>query len=227
MNSNLIELKRRREIYDFIAKNSGLHMREISRIMKIPFSTLQYHLNYLEKKEFIISKDDGKYIRYYVSFQIGEKEKRILNFLRKKTTLHMILWFFIAQQCSQRDLSRFLEKHPATIGFHLRNMLNLGIVKRVSIDNGIIYKETLPNIIERNQVSSEKIYILQDSWMIYDLLIKHKENLADIDIVTGIINYIEMHISEGIPKKIQSREETIDSVINTFSKIFFPPSFCS
>jgi len=227
MNETLIELKRRREIYDFISKNSGLHMRELSRKMNIPFSTLQYHLNYLEKKEFIISKDDGKYIRYFISFQIGEKEKRILNFLRKKTTLHMILWFFIAQQCSQKDLSRFLEKHPATIGFHLRNMLNLGIIKRVPIDNGIIYKETLPNIIERNQVSSEKIYILQDSWMIYDLIIKHKENLADKDIVTGIIEYIEMHISEGIPKKIQSREETIDSVIKTFSKIFFPPSFCS
>lgn len=227
MNDALIELKRRREIYDFISKNSGLHMRELSRKMNIPFSTLQYHLNYLEKKEFIISKDDGKYIRYFISFQIGEKEKKILNFLRKKTTLHMILWFFIAQQCSQKDLSRFLEKHPATIGFHLRNMINLGIIKWVPIDNGIIYKETLPNIIERNQVSSEKIYVLQDSWMIYDLLIKHKDNLVDKDIVTGIIEYIEMHISEGIPKKIQSREETIDSVIKTFSKIFFPPSFCS
>lgn len=227
MNDIILELKRRREIYDFILKNSGLHMREISRKMNIPFSTLQYHLNYLEKKGFIISKDDGKYIRYFISYEIGEKEKKILNFLRKKTTLHMILWFFIAQQCSQKDLSRFLEKHPATIGFHLRNMLHSGIIKKVSIDNGIIYKDTLPNIIERNQVSNEKIYILQDSWMIYDVLIKYRENLSDKDIVAGIIEYIEMHISEGIPKKIQSREETIDSVIKTFSKIFFPPSFCS
>jgi DNA-binding transcriptional ArsR family regulator len=227
MEDTILELRKRREIYEFISKNSGLHMRDISRKMNIPFTTLQYHLNYLEKRGYIISKDDGKYIRYYISLEIGEKEKRILNCLRKKTTLHIILWFFIAQQCTQKDLSRFLEKHPATISFHLRNMLNAGIIKQVSIENGVIYKDTLPNVIERSQISSEKIYVLQDSWMIYDLLIKHKENLSDKEIVAGIIEYVEMHISEGIPKKIQNREETIESVVKTFFGLFFPPSFCS
>jgi DNA-binding Lrp family transcriptional regulator len=227
MNNSILELRRRREIYEYISKNSGLHMRDISRKMNIPFTTLQYHLNYLEKRGFIISKDDGKYIRYFISLEIGEKEKRILNCLRKKTTLHIILWFFIAQQCSQKDLSRYLEKHPATISFHLRNMLNAGIIKQISIENGIIYRDTLPNVIERSQISSEKIYVLQDSWMIYDLLIKYKENLSDKEIVNGIIEYIEMHISEGVPKKIQNREETIESVVKTFFGLFFPPSFCS
>ena len=227
MEDTILELKKRREIYEFIQNNSGLHMRDLSRKMNIPFTTLQYHLNYLEKKGYIISKDDGKYTRYFISLEIGEKEKRILNCLRKKTTLHIILWFFIAQQCSQKDLSRFLEKHPATISFHLRNMLYAGIIKQVSIDNGVIYKDALPNVIERTQISSEKIYILQDSWMIYNLLIKHKENLSDKEIVVGIIEYIEMHISAGIPKKIQNREETIESVIKTFFGLFFPPSFCS
>jgi DNA-binding Lrp family transcriptional regulator len=227
MEDTILELRKRREIYEYISKNSGLHMRDISRKMNIPFSTLQYHLNYLEKRGCIISKDDGKYIRYFISLEIGENEKRILNCLRKKTTLHIILWFFIAQQCSQKDLSRFLEKHPTTIAFHLRNMLNAGIIKHVSIENGVIYKDTLPNVIERSQISSEKIYVLQDSWMIYDLLIKHKENLSDKEIVDGIIEYVEMHISEGIPKKIQNREETIESVIKTFFGLFFPPSFCS
>lgn len=227
MNNNILELKKRREIYDYISNNSGLHMRDISRKMNIPFTTLKYHLYHLEKRGYIISKDDGKYLRYYISLEIGEREKRVLNCLRKKTTLHIILWFFIAQQCSQKDLSRYLEKHPATISFHLRNMLNAGIIKQISIECGIIHKETLPNVIERTQISSEKIYILQDSWMIYDLLIKHKDNLYDKEIVNGIIEYIEMHISDGIPKKIQNREETIESVIETFFGLFFPPSFCS
>jgi DNA-binding Lrp family transcriptional regulator len=227
MDDTILELRKRREIYEYISKNSGLHMRDLSRRMNIPFTTLQYHLNCLEKRGYIISRDDGKYIRYYISLEIGENEKRVLTCLRKKTTLYIILWFFIAQQCSQKDLSRFLEKHPATISFHLRKMLSAGIIKHISIENGIIYKDTLPNIIERSQISSEKIYVLQDSWMIYDLLLKHKENLCDKEIVDGIIEYIEMHISDGIPKKIQNREETIESVIKTFFGVFFPPSFCS
>jgi len=202
-------------------------MRDISRKMNVPFTSLKYHLIYLEKKGFIISREDGKYNRYFISQEIGEKEKKILNCFRKRTMLYIILWFFIAVQCSQKDLSRYLEKHPATISFHLRNMMCAGIIEQVPINGGVINKNSLPNIIKRPQVSSEKIYVLTDPWMIYDLLFKHKENLSEKEIVMGIIEYIEFHISDGIPKQIQNREETIESVVNTLRGFFFPPSFCS
>jgi DNA-binding transcriptional ArsR family regulator len=227
MDERILDLKRRRDIYDFISCNSGSHMRDISRKLSIPFTSLRYHLNYLEKKGFIISRSYGKYIRYYLSLEIGEKEKKILNCLRKKTTLQIILWFFIAVQCSQKDISRFLEKHPATISFHLRKMRQAGIIEQVKIDNGIIHNEKPPIIINRSQVSSEKIYVLKDVWLIYDLLVKNKENLADKEIVISIIEYVEFIISEGIPKQIQNRENTKNSIINTFCSFFFPPSFCS
>jgi len=227
MDNNILELKRRREIYEFISRNSGSHMRDISRKMNVPFTTLKYHLNYLEKKGFIISREDGKYNRYFISFDIGEKEKKILNCLRRRTTLHIILWFFIAVQCSQKDLSRFLEKHPATISFHLRKMIQAGIIERISIDEGVIYNDTPPIIIKRSQVSSEKIYVLRDPWIIYDLLMKYKENLGDKEIVAVIIDYVDFIISEGIPKQIQNREDTKESILNAFYGFFFPPSFCS
>ncbi|MCX6663401.1 MAG: winged helix-turn-helix transcriptional regulator [Euryarchaeota archaeon] len=227
MENTILEFKRRREIYEFISQNSGLHMRDISRKLNVPFTSLKYHLNYLEKKGFIISRDDGKYSRYFISLEIGEKEKRILNCLRKKTTLHIILWFFIAVQCSQKDISRFLEKHPTTISFHLRKMIQTGIIEQVSIDKGVIHNDTPPITINRPQVSSEKIYVLHDPWMIYDLLIKNKENLGDKEVVTGIIEYVEFIISEGIPKQIQNREDTKESILTTFYGFFFPPSYCS
>jgi DNA-binding MarR family transcriptional regulator len=227
MDNTILELKRRKDIYEFISQNSGLHMRDISRKLNVPFTSLKYHLNYLEKKGFIISRDDGKYSRYFISLQIGEKEKRVLNCLRKRTTLYIILWFFIAVQCSQKDISRFLEKHPTTISFHLRKMIQAGIIEQVPIDNGVIYNDTPPITINRPQVSSEKIYVLQDPWMIYDLLIKNKENLGDKEVVTSIIEYVEFIISGGIPKQIQNREDTKESILNTFYRFFFPPSFSS
>ena len=226
-NNTSLDLKRRREIYEFIAQNSGLHMRDISRKMNIPFTSLKYHLQYLEKKGLIISRVDGKYSRYFISLDIGEKEKKILNCFRKRTMLHILLWFFIAAQCSQKDLSRFLEKHPATIGFHLRKMMHAGIIEQVPIDKGTIRKETLPSIIKRPQVSSEKIYVLKDPWMTYDLLIKHKEHLDDKTIVAGIIEFVEFYISDGIPNQIQNRNDTLDSILSTLYGYFFPPSFCS
>jgi len=226
MDQTTLELKRRRELYEFIARNNGLHMRDISRRMNVPFTSLKYHLRYLEKKGLIILKKDGKYNRYFISQDVSEQEKKVLNCFRKKTTLYIILWFFIAIQCSQKDLSRALEKHPATISFHLRNMLRTGIIELVPIDNGAVYKNSLPIIIPREQVSSEKIYLLADPLMIYNLLIKHKENFPEKDIVSGIIEYVEFHISDGIPKQVQNREDTIESIVKAFRGVFFPQSFC-
>jgi len=226
-NKNILDLKRRRHIYEFISQNPGLHMRDISRKMDIPFTSLKYHLNNLEKRNLIISRAEGKYNRYFLSLEVGEEEKKILNFFRKRITLHILLWFFIAVQLSQKELCRYLNKHPATIAFHLRRMKNAGIIEKVPINNGYIYKDTLPGIIKRRKVSSEKIYVLKDHWMIYDLLVKHKGNLQDKRIVAGIIDYVEFYISDGIPKQIQSRDDTIDSVTKAFCEFFFPPSFCS
>ena len=227
MKNTILELKRRREIYEFISKNSGLHQRDISRKMKIPFTSLKYHLLTLEKHGLILSRKDGKYNRYFTSLEVSEEEKKILNCFRKRTTLHIILWFFIGVQCTQKDLSRFLEKHPATIGYHLRNMIRVGIVENKPIDNGVIHKEHPPHVINRVQVSSEKIFVLKDPWRIYDLLIKHKKNLHDKKMVEFLIEHVEFYISDGIPKSVQNREDTIKSIVNAYCGFFFPPPFCS
>lgn len=227
MDETTLELKRRRELYEFIAHNSGLHMRDISRQMNIPLTSLKYHLIYLEKKELIISKEDGKYNRYFISQDVSEQEKKILNCFRKKATLDIILWLFVTIQCSQRDLSKFLEKHPATISFHLRNMLHAGILEQVPIKEGIVSKNSPPHTIQRPLVTSEKIYVLANPWMIYDILIKHKDNLPEKEIVNGIIEYVEFHITNGIPKQVQNRQDTIASLINFIQSYFFPLSFCS
>lgn len=227
MKNTILELKRRREIYEFISKNSGLHQRDISRKMKIPFTSLKYHLLTLEKHGLILSRKDGKYNRYFTSFEVSEDEKKILNCFRKRTILHIILWFFIGVQCTQKDLSRFLEKHPATIGFHLRNMIHADIIEKKSIDNGIIHKDEPPHEIKRSQVTSEKIFVLKDPWRIYDLLIKHKNNLSDTKMVEFLIEHVEFYIADGIPQKVQNREETIKSIVNAYCGFFFPPSFCS
>jgi len=223
---DILDLQKRREIYEFISHNSGLHMRDISRKLDIPFTTLKYHLKYLENNDFILSRKDGKYNRYFVSLEVSEKEKRILSCFRKKTTLYIILWFFIIVQCSQKELSKYLEKHPATIGFHLRTMKNAGLIEQKSFDEGMIQQQMPPYRIKRSPVSSEKVYMLSDPWMVYDLLVKHKDRLEDTVLVNGIIEYVEFYLNRGAPQEVKNREDTKKEVVATLYNFFFPPSFC-
>jgi predicted transcriptional regulator len=67
MGKKMSEIETKRRIYNFILKNPGLHMRELSRKMNIPYSTLKYHLYYLKNRELIIVRPSGKYYRFFVS----------------------------------------------------------------------------------------------------------------------------------------------------------------
>ena len=106
-------------------------------------------------------------------------------------------------------------------------MRRAGVITQVPITEGIIQKETLPSTIKRPKVSSEKIYVLTDPWMIYNLLIKYKEQIDDPTVVCGLIEFVEFFISDGIPKQVQNREDTIKALVNACMGFFFPPSFCS
>ena len=61
----------------------------------------------------------------------------------------------------------------------------------------------------------------------YDILIKHKEHLPDQKSVEFIIEVVEFYIAGGIPQQIQNREDTIESVVNSYCRFFLPPSFCT
>ena len=128
-NQNILQLEIRQKIYRYISKNPGIHLREISRQMTIPKSTLKYHLKYLYKKGLITTKSEKRYKRYYIINKLGTKEKEILNLLRQKVTRDILLYLMFYIVSSEIELSKVLEKHPATIDFHLKKIKNLGIIK--------------------------------------------------------------------------------------------------
>ena len=80
MNHNdLLELKSRRFIYNCIQKHPCLHVRELERVTNIPFTTLRYHLRYLQKKELVNVKKEGGFKRYYVTQSISLQEKKLFS----------------------------------------------------------------------------------------------------------------------------------------------------
>jgi predicted transcriptional regulator len=221
---NILELKARRGIYDHIHNFPGLHIREISRRLHVPFTTLQYHLRYLEKRELVKGKPDGKYTRYYVSFQFGRKEKDILTILRKKTPRSIIFYLLAFVVSSQIELSKSLKKHPTTIEFHLKKMETMGIIKQVKSEYGVIKLDFKPYEIEHIQEGNEIIYVLTDPYLILDLLIAHKKSLLDDDVFHQMFNYIDYMVSTGVPDKMASPRKAIDEIYELFWKLF-PPFF--
>ena len=227
MENKILELETRRQIYNFITKYPGLHIREISRKTNIPFTTLRHHLIYLEKHDLIIRKKEGKYNRFYAKNKIDHRERKIIDFLRQDTSRNIILLLLAYVECSQIELSQNLGKHPSTILYYLKKMQDMGIVECSSITNGITFNRSIPLLIERKKITNETIYTLQNPSLIYNILIQYKNNLFDDAKIKFVLDYIEGFISEGVPKKILSPKSSVDSIKKLIFEDLFPPPFCA
>ena len=217
---NILQLQARRGIFDYIQQCPGLHGREISRRLDVPFTTLQYHLRYLEKRELVKSKDDGKYTRYFVSSSFGRNEKNIVNLLHKKTPRSVIFYLLTFVVGSQAELSKSLEKHPTTIEFHLKKMEKMGVITQVKGEYGVIKLDFKPFEIERLTESNEVLYRLEDPYMIYHLLMNHKEKLLEDEDFKQMFDYIDYMVKTGIPEKVTSPKDGVEAVYEVFCEMF-------
>jgi predicted transcriptional regulator len=155
-----LELEIRRNLYSLICKSPGLHFREIQRRTKIATGQLTYHLDYLRKVDLVETSKDGEYLRYYAHAQISEEEKKILAILYQKSVRHILLHLLEHERCNHEYLVDSLDISPSTISWHLKKLVNTGIVNR--------------------EVQGRKsFYSLKNPELVKIVLIKYKENLLD------------------------------------------------
>src|SRR6056297_694190 len=84
---NVLNQRTRREIYELIRNNEGLHFRSICRNLGRKMGVVQYHVSVLEKHGLIRSVRDGRYKCFFAdnsesisngdSENIGKERKRL------------------------------------------------------------------------------------------------------------------------------------------------------
>lgn len=177
--SNILYLEKRRQLYNYIKKNPGLHIRGIVRELHLTYSNVNYHLHYLKKLGLITIKTTDSYYRVYPTDCIGKMDKEILNIIRKKTNRYILLYFWYNPISTLSDLAKNLDKNPSTISFHLKKLINLGIIEPAPTKDGI----ALTNIpsgrnVERTPFKSETFYRVKNPSLIKKIFINHKKSLT-------------------------------------------------
>jgi len=189
----ILKLETRKEIYDYILNNPGLHLHEIQRRTNIPLGSLRYHLNYLEKLELINVKSDKKYKRHYVKHSVGVNDKKILNLIRQETTLRIIIMLLMPgpfhiyngedhfqkslkkfeafeKSYSIKDIIELTKNWKKSDQFHIqkhRTTVEFHLQKLIEID-----------LIEKTKEGKEIKYRLKDEDMVWAFLIKYKDALS-------------------------------------------------
>lgn len=155
-----LELEIRQRLYSIISRFPGLHYREIQRRTGIATGQLTYHLDYLKKVRLIKTANDGEYLRYYTNEQMCADERKILELSRQKSIRHILLHIIENDCCDHNSLVDSLDLSPSTVSWHLKKLL----------DSGIITKRT---------EGRRSIFSINDPELVKSVLIKHRESFLD------------------------------------------------
>jgi predicted transcriptional regulator len=164
-------------IYTLIITNPGIHSRELSRQLQIPYSTLQYHLKQLDKQGIIQRERAGKFLYCYGLEPLTLDEKKIVYVLRSTTSKRIILFLLQHQTASQSELARYLKKHPTTVEFHLKKLLENDIIE-LNGRNPEVCHQNESAIILQNNTGNKRYYQLKDNTSMQNFMKKYKTLLS-------------------------------------------------
>ena len=222
---DVLSLEMRRMIYNLILKNPGLHIRAIQRRVNMPYTSLKYHLDYLVKRNLIVSKTYRRYQRYFTKDSMSCESKKIISILREKTTNGIII-FLLVNVCSSRyELSKELGKDAATVTFHLNKLYELDLIEKAIVNDAGVLLPKSKRTYDRKPVGNEILYKLTNPPLIYNTLITYQNSLSEIDNIEHILNYFNYMISDGVPKKIKNYISSLDSAIEVFYDVFPHPYY--
>lgn len=125
-----LELETRRRIYNYILSNPGSHLREIQRSLDMPMGLLEYHLNYLQKREIITVKEERYYKRYFAS-KLSPAEKSIVSAIRQEKPRRIVLYLMLNPNSTHKEIMENFDLSPSTLSFYLKDLVEKGVVERV------------------------------------------------------------------------------------------------
>ena len=190
--NKILELEIRKKIYEYILKYPGIHIRDLSRRLEMPKSTLIYHIKYLKKHGFIEENIYENYTRYYALKQVDRYHKDILNLFREEASCRVILYLAQNQFSTIDEISKNIHKHRSTVSHHLKKLSNAGILRCHKIDGEKKYQLCEGNgrlvfmiLTHEDSFDDETKRVIKKA--------KHKMETKGIDQIMGIVWEIFPH----------------------------------
>ena len=154
----VLENSRRNEIYKFIKRNPGVHLREIQRRLKIPLSSLEHHVDYMIRHNVLYKERDGRYVRYFAS-QVMDEDRQLISALRHEKLREIVLVVLEQKEVKFQDLKNTFDLPSSTLSHYLKHLVDRCILRR-------------------KKIGYESVYSIQDQ-KVGKLLVMYESSLTD------------------------------------------------
>ena len=150
MEDPVLELESRRRLYEAVCEYPGTHMRELARILDMRLNLVDYHLHYLEKRDFVYATIEGEFKRFYPKDSLAEAERKdltsasdkpIVGMLRQTVPFKIIVLLAKYGTRTHKELVDALGRSPSTISHHLDKLSTAGIVTTAEGGQGYVLSD--------------------------------------------------------------------------------------
>lgn len=119
-----------RRILEFITAHPGVHLREVCRALALAMGDVQYHVRRLERDGRITTARRGLYKFFYPAGLFGERQREVLSMLSLETPRELLLSIIERPESTQVELAAATGVSQPTVSWHLKRLVELGIVGR-------------------------------------------------------------------------------------------------
>lgn len=119
----------RKNIYEYISEHPGSHFREISRNMELAIGDLQYHLDNLEKDQYVTSERHGFYKRFYPIRVYSDRQKEIMSALNMETPRKILMILTQKPGVFHHEIASIVKLSPPTVSWHIKKLVEAGLVE--------------------------------------------------------------------------------------------------
>jgi len=119
-----------RRVLQFITSHPGVHLREICRALGLAMGDVQYHIRRLERDGRIHSVRRGLYKFFYPANLFGERQRDVLSVLSLERPRELLLNIIDHPESTQEALAGATHISQPTVSWHLKRLVDLGIVGR-------------------------------------------------------------------------------------------------
>lgn len=155
-----LSLSTRKELFDHVKANPGIHFSQLKRDLDMETGLLQYHLGELEDYDVLESEDHQGKRRVFVTRELNEEERAILAVLRYETTRTILLHLLEHGPSRNSEIAEVVGVTPATISWHLSNLVEEEVVEAVEDGRTTRYR-----------VANEELTV--------QLLVRYRESFVD------------------------------------------------
>lgn len=123
-----LDLNSRRRIFDLIQSRPGTYLREMERELGMQVGMLSYHLRVLTEAGMVRAEQEGNHLRYFPSEGFILADRRVLAYLRNRSTRAILLHTLDRGSVSFSDLVTLAGVSKSTLSYHLKRMSAAGLL---------------------------------------------------------------------------------------------------